>query len=199
MKKRILLILALFILSGCTRSVSALQKPEFSEPQSFEYEYTENDYYTEDISYDILGEFTTEFNKNNKSRSHNLALAANAINGTIVEPGEVFSFNKTVGSTSKANGYKLAKVFVSGQESKGYGGGVCQVSSTLYNAVEQAGLEVVEIHHHSRSVGYVENGQDATTSNRGKLDFKFENTLDVPIVINSEIFDNTVTVSIQYA
>jgi vancomycin resistance protein YoaR len=86
-------------------------------------------------------------------------------------------------------------VFNQGKESKGYGGGVCQVSSTLFNTAEKAGLEIVERHRHSKRVYYVPKGKDAATS-YGGVDFKFKNTLAYPIKINARADDEKVTVSV---
>jgi len=92
----------------------------------------------------ILGECTTRFGSEPKARNENISLAANSIKGKIIEPGEVFSYNDAVGPTTKENGYKRARIFVRGKKALGYGGGVCQVSSTLYNAAESAGMQIVE-------------------------------------------------------
>ncbi|MCL2463053.1 MAG: VanW family protein [Defluviitaleaceae bacterium] len=134
----------------------------------------------------LIGEYETEFSLEFKSRNTNIALAAKAIDNVVVEPGETFSYNEAVGPTTKANGYKKARTFFKGQKTYGYGGGVCQVSSTLYNAVEAAGLEVTERHEHSLPVEYVPDGKDAATS-YGGVDLKFENNLDYPIRIDSYI------------
>lgn len=130
-----------------------------------------------------LSSFTTNFNENKKNRAHNIRLASSAIDGVILQPGQEFSFNGAVGSTSKANGYKIATVFFNKEETKGYGGGVCQVSTTLFNAAEMAGLEITERHTHSLDVAYIEKGRDATTSQKGKLDLKFKNPFDFPVVL----------------
>ncbi len=156
-----------------------------------------------DVSYNmggegqrLLGTYTTKFDSQKSARGHNIKTAADSINGKIVNPGETFSFNEAVGPTTKQNGYRLGRIFVNGKDSKGYGGGVCQVSSTLFNAVEQAGLPVVERHEHSKKVAYVPEGKDATTS-YGVIDFKFTNNKDYPVKISSNIIETNVSVSLE--
>ena len=143
----------------------------------------------------LLGTFQTKYNTKNNSRVNNLQLASKTINDFVLQPNETFSYNKTVGPTTKARGYKEAKIIVKGFEKKGYGGGVCQISSTLFNAATEAGLKIVERHPHSKKVYYVAEGKDAATS-QGSLDFKFKNTKDYPIQIKSTVEDGIVTVSI---
>jgi vancomycin resistance protein YoaR len=145
-----------------------------------------------------LSEFTTEFKNATESRAHNITKAAEAIDEKIVKPGETFSFNNAVGPTTKENGFMLGRIFVNGKDGKGYGGGVCQVSSTLYNAAEELGLEIVERHKHSKPVNYVESGRDATTS-YGVIDFKFANNKSYPIKIDSYVQDSSVTVALVKA
>lgn len=143
----------------------------------------------------LLSMYKTEFSPSATSRNTNIKKAASSINGKVVMPGEIFSFNNTIGPTSKARGYKLARVFHKGQERKGYGGGVCQVSSTLYNAADEAGMEIVERHPHSRRVYYVPKGRDAATS-YGSSDFKFRNNYNFPVVIVTQSTDDSLTVQI---
>jgi vancomycin resistance protein YoaR len=122
-----------------------------------------------------IGSFMTGFGGGN--RGENIRLAAYLINNTLVAPGEVFSFNKTTTPRkSDKRDYRLAPIIVGGSIVPGYGGGICQVATTLYNAVKNAGLEIVERHPHSRPVGYVPRGMDATVSYH--LDFKFRNNKD---------------------
>lgn len=128
------------------------------------------------------GSYMTGFGGGN--RGENIRLAADLINNTPVAPGEVFSFNKT---TTPRKGdkrdYRLAPIIVGGSIVPGYGGGICQVATTLYNAVKKAGLEIVERYPHSRSVGYVPRGMDATVSDH--LDFKFRNNKDHFIMVKA--------------
>lgn len=129
--------------------------------------------------------FKTEFSVKDSARANNIALAASAINGTTVMPGEEFSFNDTVGSTTSERGYKKAVVYTGGEKSKNFGGGVCQVSTTLCNAAIAANMTITERHDHSLPVLYVGKGAEAATSQRGNLDFKFKNEKDRPVAIRA--------------
>lgn len=128
---------------------------------------------------------TSSYYVNNANRTTNLKLAANAINGTVIMPGETFSFNKIVGQRTYSKGYKDAPVFTGpGSENieNGVGGGICQVASTLFNTVLYADLQIVERHQHSQRVSYVPLGRDAAIS-WGSQDFRFKNTTSHPIKI----------------
>ncbi|PLS17117.1 hypothetical protein CVD28_13770 [Bacillus sp. M6-12] len=129
-----------------------------------------------------IGQFVSSFNPSNKNRSHNIALAAEALNNHVVFPQETFSFNKVVGKRTESKGYRKAKVIIRGEFSEGIGGGICQVSSTLFNAVDDAGMKIVERYCHTRQVPYVPFGRDATVSWYGP-DFKFKNNYNQPILI----------------
>jgi len=142
-----------------------------------------------------LGEYTTYFNVNEINRSDNLRLAAAAINNKRVDPGEIFSFNGVVGQRTIEAGYKEAMVIEGDKFIPGVGGGVCQVSSTLFNAVSRAQLEIVERHHHSLPVGYVPPGQDATVY-YPVLDFRFRNNLQTSVLIKAFTEGGTLTVQI---
>ncbi len=131
----------------------------------------------------ILGSFTTAY-ASASDRGSNVKTAAEAINGVVLAPDEVFSFNQTVGPRSTDNGYLTAPVIIDGQLHEGTGGGVCQVSTTLYNAVLLADLHVTRRSHHSLPSHYVAAGRDATVS-YGHIDFRFKNTTDAPIVIEA--------------
>ena len=144
----------------------------------------------------LLSSYSTSFKGGAQGRRNNIALAAKALNGKIIAPGETFSYNDTVGPTSKRRGFSLARIFVQGKELKGYGGGVCQVSSTLYNAVLGAGLEVVERHPHSKKVYYVPDNMDAATS-YGGIDFKFRNNLQESVKLSATVTNEDVTVNID--
>lgn len=143
-----------------------------------------------------LAKYTTIYDAGLVNRSHNVALAAKSINGTILLPGETFSYNETIGNPNKANGYKLGTAYSGGKVVESYGGGVCQVSSTLYNSVLYANLEIVQRYNHSYTVNYVPAGRDATVSYGGK-DFKFKNTRNYPIKIVASAKNGVVSVSIK--
>ncbi|MHB9134590.1 MAG: VanW family protein [Armatimonadota bacterium] len=132
----------------------------------------------------VLGAFTTAYGTSSGNRASNVEIAADAINGTLLAPGDVFSFNKVVGPRESENGFKIAPVIVDGQLQPGMGGGVCQVSTTLYNAVLLAGLEIVSRSHHSLPSHYVSAGRDATVV-YGAIDFRFKNSTDNPILIET--------------
>lgn len=141
-----------------------------------------------------IGSFSTIIN-NSAGGVANIKLASSRINDTLLYPGDVFSYYETLGPTTAAAGFQDAPVIINGKLEDGIGGGVCQVSSTLYNAVLLAELEIVERHNHSRPVGYVDKGRDATMAG-DYLDFKFKDSLDYPIYIESYVEGNKLTVNL---
>lgn len=130
----------------------------------------------------LLSSYSKSFASSSSNRATNVSLATNKINGKVLMPGEVFSFNGTVGKRTPQAGFKVAGVYMNGQVATDYGGGICQVSSTLYNAVLRANLEIVDRSNHMFEVGYVPIGTDATVS-WGAPDFKFKNSRSYPIKI----------------
>lgn len=134
----------------------------------------------------LLASFSTPFNKGKVARTHNLTLASNAINGIILKPGGVFSYNDSVGPRLVGRGYRSAQIFVRGKLEDGIGGGICQVSSTLFNAALMAGMTIIERSPHSQVVPYVAPGRDATVA-YGYTDFRFENSAKNPIGIITSI------------
>ena len=132
-------------------------------------------------NFGLIGEHTTKAS-NNANRNNNLNQACKNINGTILKPGEEFSFNKVVGQRTTANGFKEATVIMGGQYEQGLGGGVCQVSSTLYNAVLKSDLKITKRSAHAWPSDYVLEGLDATV-NWPDLDFKFKNDTDYQIIV----------------
>ncbi len=137
---------------------------------------------------DTLARATTELNEGNEPRTNNVRLASKAINGTILNPGDEFSYNDVVGERTEERGYKPAGAYSGGEVIEEYGGGVCQPSSTLYMAVLRADLEVTERSNHSFTVSYTPLGEDATVS-WGGPDFKFRNDTDYPVKILAEQSD----------
>ena len=131
---------------------------------------------------DLLSTFSTRYVTSNKNRTTNLRLAANKINGTVIIPGETFSFNKIVGKRTIEAGYKDAAIYQDGKVVDGLAGGICQISSTLFNAVVYANLEITERRNHQFVPSYVTAGRDATVV-YGAQDFKFKNTRNYPIKI----------------
>lgn len=144
--------------------------------------------------YEKIGSFTTKTTANQK-RNTNVKLAAQAINGTVIQPGQEFSFNDTVGQRTEAKGYQGAAAYNNGEVVEEIGGGVCQVSSTLYNAVVKAGLKTTVRRSHTYEPSYVTPGTDATVS-WGGPDYKFVNNSSAGIGIRASYYDQTVTVSI---
>ena len=130
----------------------------------------------------LLGTFRTNYDNSAYNRATNIMLAAQSINGTILLPGETFSYNRTVGDTTPEKGYTLGGTYINGKVVQSYGGGICQVSSTLYNAVVLANLDIKMRYNHSSVVGYVKIGRDATVS-YGTKDFQFINSRKYPIKI----------------
>ncbi|TDL82987.1 VanW family protein [Peribacillus frigoritolerans] len=142
-----------------------------------------------------IGTYVTFFNKNNIQRTKNIHLAAEAINNRVVFPGETFSFNGVVGNRTSARGYLKAPIIIRGELSEGIGGGICQVSSTLFNAIDNAGLKVIERYSHSRRVPYVPAGRDATVSWYGP-DFRFTNKYSEPVLIRAAVYGASIMVTI---
>lgn len=145
-------------------------------------------------SFRMISSYTTE-TTSNANRNTNIDLSANAINGVTVNPGETFSFNQATGQRTWEKGYREATAIAGGQNVPEIGGGVCQTSSTLFNAVARANLEIVDRSPHAWPSSYVEKGMDATV-NWPNLDFKFRNNTDWPIFIVSYYKNRKVTVEI---
>ncbi|MDO5547559.1 MAG: VanW family protein [Eubacteriales bacterium] len=130
-----------------------------------------------------LASYTTQFAASNTNRSTNLRIAIKAINGKVVQPGKTFSLNSATGRRTAAKGYKKAIIFVNGKQVYDLAGGVCQVSSTLFNAALLSNMTIVQRHNHSASVTYVPKGRDAAVAYDAGKDFKFKNNLSVPVKI----------------
>ena len=155
---------------------------------------TVNDIGTEAFP-DKLGTFTTRYDARDKDRTTNLIIACQKLNNQVVLAGDTFSYNKTLGERTIAAGYKNAKVYENGQVVDGIGGGICQISSTLYNAVVDANLSIVERRNHQFVTSYVAAGKDATVV-YGMTDFKFKNTRKYPIKIIATAQNGIATISI---
>ncbi len=139
-----------------------------------------------------LSSFSTQYNPREINRSHNLELAAMTLDNTILAPGEVFSFNRTVGPRTVARGYREALIIIGGRFQPGLGGGICQVSSTLYNAALLAGLSMAERHNHSLAIPYLPPGRDATIA-YGSQDLRFKNHMEHPLYIKTFISPGRLT------
>jgi vancomycin resistance protein YoaR len=159
---------------------------------------TESGYQPEEVSQleeVVVASYTTYFNSGVEGRTKNIELSSAAIHNVIVGTDDIFSFNTTVGPSDAAHGYQPAPEILNGKLVDGIGGGICQTSSTLYNAVDKLGIAYVEKHNHSLNVGYVPKGRDATVS-YGGLDFRFKNTTGIPFIIKTSIKDGSLTVNI---
>ena len=144
----------------------------------------------------VIASYTTYFDRSVVGRTHNINQSANAISNVIVGINDYFSFNATVGPRTEETGYREALEIVNGEFVLGIGGGICQTSSTLFNAVDQLGVTYVERHHHSKDIGYVPKGRDATVS-YGTLDFRFQNITGFPFMIISTTAGDSITVEIR--
>ena len=144
---------------------------------------------------DLLGSHSSTYNTYDKDRTTNVILSSNKINTIVLMPGEIFSYNKTVGERTIAAGYKEASVYVNGKTVDGLGGGICQTVTNLYNAVLYSNLEIIERTNHQFIPPYSSASRDATVV-YGLLDFKFKNTRDYPIKISSLVSGGTSTVQI---
>ncbi|WP_449240466.1 VanW family protein [Desulfoscipio gibsoniae] len=143
----------------------------------------------------ILGECETELNPTQTDRTANITLAVNALHNTLVKPDEIFSFNERIGERSAENGFKNAPVIDGSKTITGLGGGVCQVSTTLYNALLTANLEIMERQPHTRPVGYVPPGLDATVVD-GQIDLRFRNNRDYPVFVTGTLMNRKLQVKI---
>lgn len=164
-----------------------------------ELEVTKKDaeYTTKDVEKikDVMGTYTTNYSSSAYGRKVNVATGASKINGTVVYPGETFSVYEAVSPFTKENGYELAGSYENGQTVQTYGGGICQVSTTLYNAVIRAELTIKERHPHSMTVAYVPRSADAAIAGTYK-DLKFKNNYDFPIYIEGAANGSSLTFTV---
>lgn len=167
------------------KNLIASHQEEYSIPLKVLYPNVTTNQIGDDAFPDQLSKFSTSFSSSNYSRSTNISLAAQKLNGVVIMPGETFSYNQTVGQRTKAAGFKEAPAYLNGQVVQEVGGGICQVSSTLYNAVLYSNLEIVERYNHGFKPSYVKPGLDATVS-WGGPDFKFKNNRNYPIRIKTD-------------
>ncbi|MBW7459325.1 VanW family protein, partial [Paenibacillus sepulcri] len=139
--------------------------------------------------------FTTDFSASGAGRAFNVSMTAKTLNGWELAPGEVFDYNKVIALTREKYGYRQAPVILNGELVPGIGGGICQVSSTLYNAALLAGLEMVERRNHSLPVSYLPKGQDATFA-EGAINFRFKNTTGKHLIIRTVVENGRLTVKL---
>lgn len=164
-------------LSGCgeERNKAVPPKTDIEERESGEESADER-------KAEVIAQYSTEIYDKEENRLNNIRLAAAAINGIQISAGEIFSFNDIVGERTAEKGYKEADLLVGKEKKRGIGGGVCQVSGTIYGAAQACGLETVERHKHEKEVAYARNGMDASV-NYDNLDLKIRNTEDSDIKI----------------
>lgn len=161
-------------------------KDEYSIPLKVIYPNVTTNMIGTEAFPDLLSEFSTRYAASNRNRTTNLILAANKINGTVLMPGETFSYNKVVGERTIEAGYKEAPIYVEGRVEDGLGGGICQITTTLYNAALYANLDIIERSNHQFVPSYANASRDATVV-YGAIDFKFKNNRDYPIKITCSV------------
>ena len=168
---------------------------EFGETVYISMEFQEPEIYGDKVYFrDVLGYCETQ-HTDDANRNNNLRRACESMNGVILQPGEVFSYNDTLGQRTKANGYLPAGAYSGWELVQSYGGGICQGSSTIYCAALYADMEIVHRRNHGYRVGYMQPGLDATV-NWGGPDFQFRNSSHFPIKIAAEVSDGYVKVTI---
>lgn len=165
------------------------------------YDVTEPEHKKEELDSikDIMGKADTDYSKSSKARSTNISTAAKLISGTVLYPGETFSTLDTITPFSEENGYALAGSYANGTTTETFGGGICQVSTTLYLAVLRAELEVTERKNHSMLVNYVKPSMDAAIAETSGKDFKFKNNTDNPVYIYMSAYKGTLVAIIYGA
>ena len=139
----------------------------------------------------VLGKFETRFNNKVEGRTYNIKLGAYKVNGVLINPGEEFSFNNLTGKRGKKQGFKEAPVIINGELEDGIAGGICQVSSTLYNSVLYSGLKITQVRNHSIPSSYIEKGRDATLV-YGRIDLKFKNNYNHPVYVENIVEKNKI-------
>lgn len=149
-----------------------------------------------EASDNIISTYTTEFGSWDKPRTNNIMLATKAIDNTIIKSGGTFSFNDIVGKRTAERGYLESTIFVYDDKVKGIGGGICQVSTTLYNTALYANMDIIERHSHKREIYYAPSGRDATVS-YGTLDFKFKNNRPYDILVRAYTTGNKLTIELR--
>lgn len=184
-----------FNIEEAKQIISSEEKEEYTIPLKItKPEMTINKIGTEAFP-NLLSTFTTKYDKTNTNRTTNLQLAINKINGVVLMPDEEFSYNKIVGERTISAGYKEAKIYSNGEVVDGLGGGICQISSTLYNTVLLANLEITERRNHQFVTSYLPAGRDATVV-YGSQDFKFKNNRKYPVKIEASLNSGIAKISL---
>lgn len=177
------------------KAQALVDQAEYGETVYIPMEFEEPEIFGEEVYFrDVMGHCKTKHTED-ENRNHNLTLACKSMNGLILQPGETFSYNNTLGQRTKENGYRRAGAYSGWELVQSYGGGICQGSSTLYCAALYADLEIVHRKNHGFKVGYLDAGLDATV-NWGGPDFQFRNNTHFPIKIAAEVSDGFVNISI---
>ena len=171
------------------------KKSEYTIPLKVIYPSVTTDSIGAEAFPDLLSSYTTSYATSNSNRSNNIALAASKLDGTVIMPGETFSYNETIGKRTVSAGFKEAGAYSNGQVVTEVGGGICQVSSTLYNAVLRVNLEIVSRKNHNFQVSYVPIGTDATVSWQ-QPDFKFKNNRNYAIRIRATTSNKKITIQV---
>ena len=177
------------------KAILTEQKEEYTIPLKVLYPAVTTNMIGMEAFPDLLSTFSTRYPASNRDRTTNLRLAASKINGFVLLPGQTFSYNTVVGERTIAGGYKEAAIYQDGQVVQGLGGGICQISTTLYNAALYANLEIVERRNHQFVPSYVGAGRDATVV-YGSQDFKFKNTRNYAIKIICSVDSGVATFSL---
>lgn len=182
MKTLYILIIVMTLLTGCNNSRNEQINYSTNQPPT---------------QAKISGTFSTNITDKTPERLNNIKLGVEKLNGAIIKSGEEFSFNNQVGPRTAELGFKKAIIFDGhGNKIDGYGGGVCQISSTLYNAALNTGLEITERHEHSRDVPYIEEGKDASVSYDAE-DLKIKNNSNKDLKISANTDNDVLSISIE--
>ena len=144
---------------------------------------------------DLLGTYSTDFSSSKEGRKTNVQNGCSKINGTVMYPGDIFSVYDTISPFNEANGYAMATAYASGKVVESVGGGICQVSTTLYNAIIRAELDIIKRYNHSMIVNYVEPSEDAAIAS-GLKDFQFVNSTDYPVYIEGYCSNGIITINV---
>lgn len=199
-KKNIICIICfvIFLMSSIIMYLINLNKENVCEKieiiETVNYKIDEANIDKDENTY-LIAEYKTKFNQQNANRSTNIMIATEKINNVIVLPNEIFSYNEVVGNRTEEVGFKVATVYQDGKVADGIGGGICQVSSTLYNAVMYANLTIIERRSHLFLPSYISTGRDATVADE-YIDFKFKNTRKYPVKIVASANEGVVDIKI---
>ncbi len=200
--KIIILLLTTLLFTSCARPQTKreiLQSPSVSSPSptpSPSPEASPEAPFEEPATQRVrLSRAATPLLDKSENRINNINLAAEKINGYILAPYEVFSFNNCVGARTEEKGYEKAATIINGEKEYDYGGGVCQLATTVFQAADGAGLKIIERHNHNKDIGYAEPGQDAAV-NYETLDMKFQNTMNFSVMVAVLVGENEIIAEI---